>query len=228
MRRERNTLIHPVLWRRHPVKSNWIFSKRRKEEEKERRETKANVSRLRHVTSNTGTCAFDMCLIRLVSPGYSKEGGEECREWSTLKRLLVEKLVVVRSKRPGFSHWGAIKSISIAENCHKTKWRKTVRERHVWAFTEMNTLRPISLYIKLDKLQSRKKDFTCINVFFCTYESKSPIFPTYIQVVELCYNLHYHIYYNICLSFPKPQKILYTEEEEEKKRAPHQRRSAAL
>lgn len=29
----------------------------------------------------------------------------------------------------------------------------------------MNTISPISLYIKLDKLQSLKKDFTCINVF---------------------------------------------------------------
>lgn len=29
----------------------------------------------------------------------------------------------------------------------------------------MNTISPILLYIKLDKLQSLKKDFTCINVF---------------------------------------------------------------
>lgn len=36
----------------------------------------------------------------------------------------------------------------------------------------MDTISPISLYIKLDKLQSLKKDFTCINVFSASTNQK--------------------------------------------------------
>lgn len=53
----------------------FLAKEERRRRRRIRRETKPNVSILRHVTSNTGTCAFDMCLIHIVSPGHSKERG---------------------------------------------------------------------------------------------------------------------------------------------------------
>lgn len=87
----------------------------------------------------------------------------------------------------------------------------------------MNTISPISLYIKLDKLQSLKKDFTCINVFFLHLLIKSPIFPMYIQAVELCYkslsslsHILQHLFLFVFFSkrsFVQKKKELYANDE---------------